>query len=56
MITELWFFVQDVDLISSGPLGGLGLLILDPVWDQGVHQEPLRFVFSRMKFALLSPG
>jgi hypothetical protein len=31
MIAELWLFVPDVDLVSCGPLGDLGLLMLDPV-------------------------
>lgn len=35
MIAELWFFVPDVD---CGPLGDLGLLMLDPVWGQEVHR------------------
>ena len=38
MIAELWLFVPDVDLVSCGPLGDLGLLMLDPVWGQGVHR------------------
>jgi hypothetical protein len=38
MIAELWFFVPDVDLVSCGPLGLLGLLMLDQVWGQGVHR------------------
>ncbi len=29
MIAELWFFVPDVGLVSCGPLGDLGLLMLD---------------------------
>ena len=38
MIAELWLFVPDVDLVSCGPLGDLGLLMLDPVWGHGVHR------------------